>query len=249
MGIMLLFRLPMAAQDISDTIGEAVFVMKFIHGGVFEMGCTWEQGDDCWRQEIPPHLVDVEDFLLGETEVTQALWEAVMGERSSGSAFCADCPVHWVSWHEAQDFVRALNRLTGRAYRLPTEAEWEYAARGGVHSHHYRFAGSHEAEEVAWFGDFYGTVRPVARKFPNELGLYDMSGNVWEWCQDRFGEYSKRRANNPRGPHKGEYRVIRGGSWYYSPQYCRVTYRANHRPTVKDVGIGFRLALTPATKH
>jgi formylglycine-generating enzyme required for sulfatase activity len=240
-------RFVLSAQDISDTVGGVAFAMKWIRGGGYEMGCTWEQGNDCWRQEVPSHPVVLEDFYLGETEVTRGLWLAVMGELPRDAAAgpaCADCPVEGVSWFEARDFVRTLGRITRRKYRLPTEAEWEYAARGGEGSLCYRFAGSHSAEDVAWFGDLYGTARPVGAKRPNELGLYDMSGNVREWCQDRYGIYGRRKAFGPKGPKRGAYRVVRGGCWFFPVQYCRVSYRANLLPEGRSAGTGLRLALS-----
>ena len=152
--------------------------------------------------------------------------------------------MYYVSWNECQDFIRELNRLTGKRFRLPTEAEWEYAARGGNRSTGAKYSGSDAVSNVAWYKDNSGsTTHPVKGKRPNELGIYDMSGNVWEWCQDRYGSYSSGSQTNPKGPVSGSYRVNRGGGWYDGARNCRVANRGRNTPTFRDIFLGFRLAL------
>ena len=213
-----------ASQDRSFTVGGVTFKMIAVEGGTFTMGATSEQGSDADSDEKPTHSVTLSSYSIGETEVTQALWQAVMG--SNPSYFSgSNKPVECVSWNDCQDFIRKLNALTGENFRLPTEAEWEYAARGGNKSRGYEYAGSNTLGNVAWYWDNipsqssesagYGT-QVVATKSPNELGLYDMCGNVWEWCQDWYGSYSSGSQTNPTGPSSGSDRVRRGGSWNYA---------------------------------
>ena len=242
---------PPSSQDRSFTVGGVTFKMIAVEGGTFTMGATSEQGSDAYDWEKPTHSVTLSSYSIGETEVTQALWQAVMG--SNPSYFSgSNKPVEQVSWDDCQDFIRRLNALTGENFRLPTEAEWEYAARGGNKSRGYKYAGSNNIDNVAWYWDNipsqssgsagYGT-QVVASKSPNELGLYDMSGNVWEWCQDRYGSYSSGSQTNPTGPTSGDSRVYRGGSWYSDAWYCRVSYRHIYDPTYRSYFIGLRLAL------
>ena len=221
------------------------FTMIYVEGGSFVMGCTSEQSD-CERDERRAHRVTVDSYYIGETEVTQELWTAVMG--SNPSYFKGtQRPVENVCWHDCQDFIRKLNQITGKNFRLPTEAEWEYAARGGKKSKAYKYSGSNTLSEVAWYGvnSFdYGT-HPVKQKRSNELGLYDMTGNVYEWCQDWYGSgyYSSSPKSNPTGPSSGSYRVLRGGSWFISAQNCRVAFRSFNTPSSRGSGGGFRLIL------
>ena len=157
-----------------------------------------------------------------------------------------DLPVENVSWDDAQEFITKLNSLTGKAYRLPTEAEWEFAARGGVQSKGYLYAGSNDLKTVGWYWkNSGGQTHPIGTKKPNELGLYDMSGNVWEWCNDWYGDYPTEPQVNPTGLDSGTYRVHRGGSWYSTAQYCRSAYRNYWLPDHRDFFNGFRLALAP----
>ena len=239
-----------ASQDRSFTVGGVTFKMIAVEGGTFTMGATSEQGSDAYDNEKPTHSVTLSSYSIGETEVTQALWQAVMG--SNPSYFSgSQKPVEQVSWNDCQDFIRRLNSLTGENFRLPTEAEWEYAARGGNKSRGYKYAGSNNIDNVAWYWDNipsqssgsagYGT-QVVASKSPNELGLYDMSGNVWEWCQDRSGSYSSGSQTNPTGPSSGDGRVGRGGGWGGGARLCRVSNRSYHDPT-RFNSIGLRLAL------
>jgi len=210
--------------------------MVFVKGGTFMMGS--EDGDD---DEKPVHQVTVSDFYIGKYEVTQKLWKEVMG--SNPSSFKGDDrPVEYVSWHDVQEFIRKLNKKTGGNYRLPTEAEWEYAARGGAKSRGYKYAGSNNIGEVAeYVGNNNKETKPVGGKKPNELGIYDMSGNVWEWCSDWYGDYSSSSQTNPTGPSSGSYRVLRGGSWNGGASRCRVACRNGYPPTLSGSILGFRL--------
>ncbi len=240
-----------ASQDRSFTVGGVTFKMIAVEGGTFTMGATSEQGGDAWDDEKPTHSVTLSSYSIGETEVTQALWQAVMG--SNPSYFSgSQKPVEQVSWDDCQDFIRRLNSLTGENFRLPTEAEWEFAARGGNSSRGYKYAGSNTIGNVAWYYDNsydlgsgspdYGT-HTVATKSPNELGLYDMSGNVIEWCQDRYGSYSSSSQTNPTGSSSGSLRVSRGGGWDYYARDCRVSHRSSDAPGSGSNYLGLRLAL------
>ena len=208
------------------------------------MGCIAEQGSDCWDSEKPSHKVTVSDFCIGETEVTQALWKAVMG--SNPSTWKGDnLPVEIVSWNDCKDFIKKLNEKTGKNFRLPTEAEWEYAARGGNKSKGYKYSGSNTIGSVAWYdGNSSSKTHTVKGKTPNELGLYDMSGNVCEWCEDWYGSYGSGTQTNPDGPSSGSNRVLRGGGWYISGRYCRVSYRNNGYPGSGNNYYGFRLVMS-----
>jgi formylglycine-generating enzyme required for sulfatase activity len=203
--------------------------MVFVKGGAFTMGCTGEQQSDCNYNEQPTRSVTVSDFYIGKYEVTQSQWVAVMG--NNPSRFRDDNrPVEIVSWYDVQKFIVRLNSITGRNYRLPTEAEWEYAARGGSSSNNFKYAGSSSVNDVAWYQEnSAGRTRPVGIKEPNELGIYDMSGNVREWVRD--------------------WPVIRGGSWNTDSIHCRVSDRSNDFPHYGDFilsnDLGFRLALDP----
>ena len=230
--------------------------MIFVKGGTFQMGATSEQGNDAFDWEKPVHSVTLSDYYIGETEVTQVLWKAVMGSNPSSFKKGDNYPVESVSWNDVQDFLKKLNAKTGMTFRLPTEAQWEFAARGGSKSQKYKYSGSDVLSDVAWFG-FYDkddksrtvvteTTMPVKQKKPNELGIYDMSGNVWEWCQDEYAYYSKDAVANPLiDSPSGSSRVLRGGSWSLSAWDCRVSYRIINDPEYGNDGNGFRLALVP----
>ena len=225
-------------------VGGVPFTMVHVEAGIFTMGATPEQQKP-WEDEKPAHRVTLtHDYYMGETEVTQALWRAVMG--CNPSYFRGDdLPVEEVSWDDCQEFIRRLNQTTGKKFRLPTEAEWEYAARGGNRSRGYQYAGSNNPDDVAWYRFNSGrNTHPVKTKRPNELGLYDMSGNVWEWCQDWYGEYSRAPQTNPTGPATASSRVFRGGSWHNGARYCRVAYRNYDAPDCRDGNLGLRLALS-----
>ncbi|MDR3236182.1 MAG: SUMF1/EgtB/PvdO family nonheme iron enzyme [Prevotellaceae bacterium] len=217
--------------------------MVFVEGGSFTMGCTGEQGGDCYDSESPAHQVTLSGFSIGKYEVTQAQWVAVMG--SNPSLHKADnYPVEYVSWNDVQAFITALNTQTGKQYRLPTEAEWEYAARGGAQSKGYKYSGSNNADDVAWFWDNTGGafVHPVGTKAPNELGIYDMSGNVCEWCSDWFGDYPSEPQTNPTGPSSGSYPILRGGGYNSFARSVRVPDRNYTTPVGAGSDYGFRLA-------
>lgn len=221
------------------------FKMVKVEGGTFTMGATTEQGSDAWDDEKPAHKVTLSNYCIGETLVTQALWKAVMGDNPSFFEGDDNLPVEKVSWEDiVERFIPALNNKTGRTFRLPTEAEWEYAARGGNKSRGYKYSGSNNIDEVAWYECNSGVeTHPVKGKKANELGLYDMSGNVWECCNDWYGEYSRGAQTNPKGPNNGSYRVLRGGSWCSGERYCRVSDRDSDAPGDRNDVIGFRLVL------
>lgn len=217
--------------------------MVYVEGGTFTMGATSEQGSDAYGGEKPAHQVTLSSFSIGKYEVTQEEWEAVMGYNPSNFEG-AKRPVERVSWDDCQTFIRKLNQMTGKQFRLPTEAEWEYAARGGNQSKHYKYAGSSDIGSVAWYGGYSGNwTHPVGQKQANELGLYDMSGNVREWCQDWDGEYSFSSQTNPTGPSSGSFRVSRGGSWGGNAGDCRVSFRHYDAPGYRIYYLGLRLAL------
>ena len=226
------------------TVNDVEFKMVKVSGGTFQMGCTSEQDTCASENEQPVHSVTLSDYYIGQTEVTQELWQAVMGSNPSRFKGDNQRPVEKVSWDDCQEFIEKLNRLTGKNFRLPTEAEWEYAARGGSKSRGYKYSGSNNPDAVAWYNDDSGSeTHPVAHKQANESGLYDMSGNVWEWCFDRYGDYSSNSQTNPRGASTGGDRVMRGGSWYNGVRHMRVSDRCNRTPYDCNDGIGLRLAL------
>lgn len=221
------------------------FKMVYVEGGSFTMGATAEQGSDATADEKPAHQVTLSDYYIGETQVTQALWKAVMGNNPSNWEG-DNLPVEGVSWDEAQEFIAKLNGIIGRTFRLPTEAEWEYAARGGKNSKEYKYSGSNSIDEVAWYDENSGDkTHPVKERKANELGLYDMSGNVWEWCNDWYGDYSSDAQTNPQGPDEGSARVFRGGSWRIKARYCRVSFRYCYTPMFRHDYVGFRLVMCP----
>ena len=228
------------------TVGGVSFTMVYVQGGSFTMGATSEQGSDAYDNEKPTHRVTLNNYYIGQTEVTQALWQAVMGNNPSKFTGNLQRPVEDVSWDDCQEFIRKLNSITGQKFRLPTEAEWEYAARGGNKSRGYKYSGSNTLSDVAWYTDNSGsTTHPVATKSPNELGVYDMSGNVWEWCQDWYDEnyYSRSPQTNPQGPSSGSGRVGRGGGWGLIAWRCRVSDRDGGDPDDGNDYLGLRLAL------
>lgn len=236
--------LTMAFSDFNQTftVNGVQFTMVAVEGGTFTMGATSEQGSDALDFEKPAHQVTLSDYYIGQTEVTQSLWKAVMG--SNPSNYKGDnLPVEQVSWDECQVFIQKLNQLTGKQFRLPTEAEWEYAARGGRKSRGYKYAGGNDIGLVAWYkGNSGNETHPVATKQANELGIYDMSGNVWEWCSDWYGDYQSSSQSDPQGPSSGFFRVSRGGSYYCNAGICRVSYRCNCAPVGRYCDLGLRLS-------
>ena len=224
---------------VAITVNETTFNMVFVKGGTFKMGS--KKGD-----EMPVHEVTLSDFCIGETEVTAGLWNAVMGSIPPESFRGNDMPVGNVSWIDIQFFIKKLNNLTGMTFRLPTEAQWEYSARGGSKSRHYKYSGSNNINSVAWYwGNSKKSKkpRPVKTKKANELGLYDMSGNLCEWCQDWYGNYSSSAQTDPEGPSSGSYRVIRGGWWGRSAEISRVVCRDKGNPLYSHSNTSFRLVL------
>ena len=226
------------ALEQTFNVDDVLFTMVKVEGGTFTMGATREQGSDAEDGEKPAHEVTLSSYYIGQTEVTQELWKAVMG--SNPSQFKgAKRPVEAVSWDDCQEFIRKLNQMTGKNFRLPTEAEWEYAARGGNRSKHFKYSGSNNIDDVAWF--YYnsgGKSHDVATKRANELGIYDMSGNVYEWCQDKWYDYG----SSPN--EDGSVRVNRGGCWVHDAKCCRVSFRGCWIPDdCENVIFGLRLAL------
>ena len=227
------------------------FNMVSIEGGTFNMGAEIRDGDED-SDEIPVQQVTLSAFTIGETEVTQGLWQAVMGNLPC--SFDGDNhPIKDISWDDCQDFIKKLNELTKRHFRLPTEAQWEYAARGGNLSKGYKYSGSNDISEVAWYSENawdkgkespdFGN-HPVGSLKPNELGLYDMSGNVWEWCQDNYSRYDGTPKKDPQGPQNSQksFRVNRGGSWDYIASSARSCNRRNRTPDFRNFNLGMRLA-------
>ncbi len=236
-------------QDRTFNVGGVTFKMIAVEGGTFMMGATAEQGNMAEDDEKPAHQVTLTSYLIGQTQVTQYLWMAVMGKNPSNFSKDKKRPVDTVSWEECQIFIQKLNLLTGEHFRLPTEAEWEFAARGGNRSRGYTYAGSNNLDDVAWYCENSGWItitcktHPVATKKPNELGLYDMSGNVLEWCQNWYGDYSNDAQTNPTGPTLGTGLVSRGGGWSSDAGDCRVSYRNSFTPGFRSGLLGLRLAL------
>lgn len=232
-------------KQIVFTVKGVKFTMMLVEGGTFAMGATSEQiVIDTPEDEFPVHNVTLSNYYIGETEVTQELWNTVMGENPSNFKGDLQCPVEMVSWDDCQTFIAKLNELTGKSFRLPTEAQWEYAARGGKQTKKYLYSGGDDLDAVAWhYYNASETTHPVKTKRPNELHLYDMSGNVWEWCADWYGSYSADGQTNPTGPAKGAKRVVRGGAWSYMSNYAPVAYRNYCEPDFSWYACGLRLAL------
>ena len=224
--------------------------MVYVEGGDFMMGSSEGR-----KSESKVHQVQLDGFYIGKYLVTQAQWEMICGENKSHFQGEPQKPVERVSWKDCQQFIKRLNKVTGKKYRLPTEAEWEYAARGGLHSSEYTFSGSNDLNTVAWYVDecgkketdnlSYGT-RVVGQKHPNDLGLYDMSGNVRCWCSDWYDPryYHRSPINNPTGPKSGKRKALRGGSWLSPPVFCQVSFRSGSPPANGSYQDGFRLVLS-----
>jgi formylglycine-generating enzyme required for sulfatase activity len=208
-------------------------------------GGTFNRGSDFGNNiEKPIHPVTLKSFFIGETEVTQSVWEEIMGVDPSFNYNCDNCPVENVSWLDIQEFLKKINEKQSTViYRLPTEAEWEYAARGGANGSDFLFAGSSGINAVGWYRENSNRKsQPVKSKSPNALGLYDMSGNVWEWVQDWFNFYKADALTNPSGPLNGSSKLYRGGSFDDISDDCRVTYRYGNPPASRFNNLGFRLA-------
>ena len=229
-----------------ERIEEVLQNFVTVDGGTYTMGSPDSIGSD---DEVQ-HTAYVSTFQIQTTEVTQELYELVMFANPSENKAWKDMPVTNVSWNDCEEFIKKLNEITGKAYRLPTEAEWEYAARGGSKSQGYIYAGGITIDELGWYeGNSGKTVHVVAEKKPNELGLFDMSGNVWEWCSDWYGPYrlDSKGSDNPKGPDNGQDRVLRGGSWNRNANYCRTAHRNRTGPDYRGNNNGFRLVL-PAVR-
>jgi len=256
------------AYGDSSALEPVIKGMVLVNGGTFTMGCTEEQQDrnpdnDCYYDEKPAHKVEVGSFYISKYPVTQKQWFDIMGTTAKEQRDKTDTqgplagegdnnPMYYVSWNEAQDFIGKLNAKTGKKFRLPTEAEWEYAARGGSKSKGYKYSGSNNIEEVAWYkensceGTFKNkscSTRIAGKKKPNELGIYDMSGNVWEWTNSNYGGYSSSSQTNPRAP-RGCY-VCRGGAFYLPGWMSRVSIRDCYKPGDRFGGVGFRIVMEP----
>jgi formylglycine-generating enzyme required for sulfatase activity len=220
--------------------------LVYVQGGIFSMGGDDPEAPD---REKPVHKVQLSDFFIGRYPVTQEVWQAVMGDNPS--RFKGEKrPVEGVSWEDAQKMLPRLNQQSGEDFRLPAEAEWEYAARGGRHSQGYKYAGSDRLKQVGWYRENSdGETREVGRLLANELGIHDMSGNVYEWCQDWYDDESyaachkRGLVENPQGPDTGTRRVLRGGGYFGYPLRCRAVDRDRYRPEFRGGGIGFRLVL------
>lgn len=243
-------------QDFVETALGLNMKMVYVQGGDFLMGATSEQGSDAENDEKTIRRVRLDSYYIGECEITQEQWEKVMGTSiyqqankagASVKATGPGYPMYYVSWEEAQAFCRELSRLTGRTYCLPTEAQWEYAARGGNKNEGTKYSGSWSIDAVAWYdGNSGSNVRPVKNKRANALGLYDMSGNVREWCVDWYSKsYNVNDTNNPTGASTGSSRVLRGGGWNNYARYCRVSYRYYNFPSSRFSDLGFRVVVLP----
>lgn len=234
-------------NDISIPVKNGISIeMVKVEAGTFMMGATSEMEEGiATDNEKPVHQVTLtKDYYMGKYEVTQALWKAVMGRKPS--FFEGDnLPVEWVSWNDCQKFISKLNKMTGRRFRLPTEAEWEYAARGGKKSRGYQYSGSSNISDVAWYdGNSGSKTHPVGTKQANELGIYDMSGNVYEWCQDSYVSYVSASQTNPTGAVSGAFRVGRGGGWNCIARGCRSAFRYGYAPDDRDSYLGLRLVFS-----
>jgi sulfatase modifying factor 1 len=218
----------------------------FVEGGTFKMGCTREQSGMCDVNENPLHDVTLNSFYISKFEVTQRQWQEVMGNNPSGFEDCDECPVEMVNWYDVQKFITKLNKKSRYNFRLPTEAEWEYAARGGNQSIGYKYSGGDEINEVGWYlHNSKGKTQVIGQKKANELGIHDMAGNVREWCSDWHGDYTSQPEINPQGPSTGVQKILRGDSWGNAQVYNRVSCRGFSFPSLRNYGNGFRLVLIP----
>lgn len=246
-----------SGQDFTETAFGINMRMIYVEGGTFTMGCTSERRDDCGSDQSPSRQTTISSYYIGMIEVTQSQWEKVMGTsiyqqrdragQSNTYGVDSSYPMYYVSWEEAMEFCARLGRQTGKTYRLPTEAEWEYAARGGKKNEGTKYSGGWSIDDVAWYrGNSNGSTHSCGTKRPNALGLYDMSGNVWEWCEDRYGsQYLQNDNNNPKGAISGSDRVCRGGCWDEGSWLHSVWMRGYFAPSGRVNVIGFRVVLIP----
>lgn len=226
---------------IEDRVKEPEMVL--VKGGAFLMGTNGVKDNALSGDEWPKHNVILRDYYIGRYEITQELWAKIMGSNPSHFK-CLHCPIENISWDEVQEFIRKLNHLTGKSFDLPSEAQWEYAASGGVNSSGYIYSGSNDLTKVAWYvANAENKTSPVGYKRANELGIYDMTGNVWEWCRDWYASdyYENSSKKNPEGPAQGSQRVVRGGAWRTSVAFSRITTRFFEYPDAKSNIVGFRL--------
>ena len=239
-------RIPDSLQVLHFEANGVAFQMQRVEGGVFVMGGTREQHHERISTDLPTHTVALNAFYMAPLEVTQALWRAVMPEwELVEELYFPQSPISYVNWHDCQEFIRRLDSITGMPFRLPTEAEWEFAARGGNHSHGFRFAGSHDIDLVAWSSHNAGCRKhTVGQKQPNELHLYDMTGNVSEWCSDWYGHYHLATEPNPIGANEGDMKVIRGSSFDNCTENSYLSRREYQAPDQATNYCGLRLALT-----
>jgi len=229
---------------LTETTEDINLLLVCVEGGTFQMG---GQDNEAREEEKPVHKVEVSTFYIGKYPITQAQYRKIMNNNPSHFKG-DDLPVEEVSWEDAVEFCHRLSALTNKIYRLPTEAEWEYAARGGNKSHRYKYAGSNNLGTVAWYsGNSGNKTKNVGAKNDNELGLHDMSGNVWEWCHDWYSSayYKNSPGKNPKGPASGPYRVLRGGSWGSGADGCRVAFRRGSTSAHRIGSHGFRVVLVP----
>ena len=231
-------------NDFTETGGRLFIDMVAVEGSIFTMGCTAPFGEDCFHDEKPTREITLSSFYISKHPVTQQQWLMVMGSHQSRNRGCRQCPVESVSWEDVTIFLKRLNEITGKNYNLPTEAQWEFAARGGIESKGYIYAGSNDPAEVAWMKSTSDGTRPVGEKVPNELGIYDMSGNVWEWCLDSKEPYTFGPKTDPLVTGKDKRKVLRGGAWNSLERSCRISNRHDANPQFRNNNFGFRLVLT-----
>jgi formylglycine-generating enzyme required for sulfatase activity len=238
--------IPDSLQVLHFEVNGVPFDMQRVEGGVFVMGGTYEQHRESISTDLPTHTVALNTYYIGTTEVTQALWKAVMTEWNFLDDFYTPThPMAYISWYDCQEFIRRLDNITGLPFRLPTESEWEFAARGGNRSLGYRFAGSNIIDSVSWYLNNAGfRQHQVASRWSNELALYDMTGNVSEWCSDWYGRYHLGTEPNPKGPESGEWKVVRGGSYDNCEANLYLSRREYLNPNEATNYCGLRLALT-----
>lgn len=231
-------------EPVMVEVNGVTFAMVPVQGGTFTMGATSDETEYARRNEYPSHEVTLWGYYISQTEVTWEQWLAVTDGDVAGFDGDLHSPVVNVNLFDCCRFVDRLTELTGKVFRMPTEAEWEFAARGGEAGVRLLFAGSNEADEVAWYSENSGgRTHTVATKAPNSLGLYDMSGNVLEWCQDFYYNYSSEAQVNPVGPESGYTNVVRGGGWGWDRMSCRVTCRDSYDPHERANDLGFRIAM------